>query len=301
MGWTSAGWACNWSFSGAGDSARVGRRVAWFGGRSRGGSGGGERADLFERVEVVVLPGPACGGVERPGSAVAGEPAGDLEPAAAERLGGADGLVGQTEQLRPAQQVVGEGGEHGPGAVCVELSRREVRQRLILEVGDHLLDDGVLAVLALDQGDLLFAVGDEREVPPVGPELRLGAEEPGAADDQSTAAVAGLGDLRLALLGVDDRLPGRSSIASTAARIPVCMRTPIEYCQPACSSRLNTLVFQKPESARSSLTPLAPARPTRAISSSVKRSIPFCVFADPVRRRMCSTSRVSARVASSGW
>jgi hypothetical protein len=35
------------------------------------------------------------------------------------------------------------------------------------------------------------------------------------------------------------------------------------------------LVFQNPESARSSLTPLAPAPITRAISSSQKRTIPF--------------------------
>ena len=79
------------------------------------------------------------------------------------------------------------------------------------------------------------------------------------------------------------------------------IRTPIEYCQPACSSRSNTFVFQNPESARSSLTPVAPARVTRAISSSVKRTIPFCVFADPFRSRMCSVSRVSARVARIGW
>jgi len=69
------------------------------------------------------------------------------------------------------------------------------------------------------------------------------------------------------------------------------IRTPIEYCQPARSRRSNTFVFQNPESARSSLTPLAPARSTRAVSSSQKRLIPFCVFADPLRRRICSASR----------
>jgi hypothetical protein len=37
------------------------------------------------------------------------------------------------------------------------------------------------------------------------------------------------------------------------------IRTPIEYCQPAFSRRSKTFVFQKPESARSSLTPPAPA------------------------------------------
>jgi hypothetical protein len=79
---------------------------------------------------------------------------------------------------------------------------REVRQRLVFEVGDDLLDDGVIAVLGLDQRDVLVAVGDECEVPPVGPQLGLGADEPRAADDQPAAAVGGLGDLRLAFLGV---------------------------------------------------------------------------------------------------
>jgi hypothetical protein len=72
-----------------------------------------------------------------------------------------------------------------------------------------------------------------------------------------------------------------SGIASTAARTLLIMRTPIQYCQPACSNSSNTSVFQHPESARSSLGPVAPARPTRAISSWQKRLIPFCVFADP--------------------
>jgi hypothetical protein len=38
----------------------------------------------------------------------------------------------------------------------------------------------------------------------------------------------------------------------------------------------------------------------RAISSSVKRSIPFCVFTEPFLSRMCNTSPVSARVARIG-
>jgi hypothetical protein len=42
---------------------------------------------------------------------------------------------------------------------------------------------------------------------------------------------------------------------------------------------------------------LAPARTTRAISSSTKRSAPRALLALPVRARMCSTSPVSARVA----
>jgi hypothetical protein len=43
----------------------------------------------------------------------------------------------------------------------VEVAGGKVRQRLVFEVGDDLLDDGVLAVLGLDDGEILGAVGDE--------------------------------------------------------------------------------------------------------------------------------------------
>ena len=55
-----------------------------------------------------------------------------------------------------------------------------MRQRLVLQIGDDLLDDGVLAVLGLDERDLLGAVGEKAEVPPVGPQLGLVAEQAGA-------------------------------------------------------------------------------------------------------------------------
>jgi hypothetical protein len=44
-----------------------------------------------------------------------------------------------------------------------------VRQRLVFEVADRELDDCVVAVLCLDQLERFGAVGDEREVPPIGP------------------------------------------------------------------------------------------------------------------------------------
>jgi len=52
---------------------------------------------------------------------------------------------------------------------------------LVFEICDDLFDDGVVAVLGLDDRDALGAVGDQREVPPVGKQLCLGAEQPGAA------------------------------------------------------------------------------------------------------------------------
>jgi hypothetical protein len=72
--------------------------------------------------------------------------------------------------------------------------------------------------------------------------------------------------------------------------------TPIEYCQPIFSRYPKTLVFQNPEPGAQQLLAPGAARSTRAASSWQKRSITFCVFAEALRIRMCSTSLVSARV-----
>ena len=92
-----------------------------------------------------------------------------------------------------------------------------------------------------------------------------------------------------------------SSIASIAARTVLIIRTPIEYCQPACSRRSKTLVFQNPESARMQLDAGRAGAVDARDQLLAKRSIPFWVFADPLRRRMCNVSRVSALVARIGW
>ena len=66
-----------------------------------------------------------------------------------------------------------------------------------------------------------------------------------------------------------------------------------------------SLADQNPESIRTVSSPLrtvssprAPARRSRATSSSTNRTTPRAVFAEPLRSRACSTSPVSARVAS---
>ena len=98
-----------------------------------------------------MLPGPAGGEVKCPLAGGAGQPAGDLQQPAAEGAGGADGVAGQPDQRGPAGEVVRERGDHGPGAVGVELAGGEVRERLVFQIADRELDDGVLAVLGLDQ------------------------------------------------------------------------------------------------------------------------------------------------------
>src|SRR6266700_388487 len=120
---------------GAGVSARRGGRVWWLVGVWRVWSGGGgNRSDAGERLGEVLLPGPACGEVERPLAGVAGEAAGEREQPAADGACGADGGVGEPELFGPAQQIVREARDHGPGAVGVELSRGEVFERLVLPV-----------------------------------------------------------------------------------------------------------------------------------------------------------------------
>ena len=117
-----------------------------------------------------------------------GQASGDREQPPAQGAGGADGGVGQTDQLCPSEQVVRERAEHGPGAVGVELPEGKCTKRLVFEIGDDLLDDGVVTMLGLDDRDVLGAVGEKAEVPPVGPQLGLGADQPGASDDQPPAA-----------------------------------------------------------------------------------------------------------------
>jgi hypothetical protein len=62
-----------------------------------------------------------------------------------------------------------------------------------------------------------------------------------------------------------------------------------------------SLADQNPESIRKVSSPLAPARRSRATSSSQNRTIPRAVLAEPLRSRACTTSPVSARKASNGW
>ena len=126
------------------------------------------RADAGQGSEVVALPWPAGGEVQRVSAGVSGEAAGDLQQAAAQRSGGAGRGVRKADELGPAQQVVGQDREDSPGAVGGVIAGGEVCERLVFEVGDDLLDDGVFAVLGLDDRDRIGAVGEKRVMTPVG-------------------------------------------------------------------------------------------------------------------------------------
>jgi hypothetical protein len=78
-----------------------------------------------------------------------------------------------------------------------------------LEVADaQLLDRGVAAVVLVQFDGGADPVGDNGVVAPVGEQLGLFTHQAGAAHDQPITPVAGLGDLRQATVGIDDRGPG---------------------------------------------------------------------------------------------
>ena len=151
------------------------------------------------------------------------------------------------------------------------------------EVADGELDDGVGAVELISGGGVVVGVGDERVVSPVGPHLLLGALGESAAHHEANGAlvfaaagdVLGLGDLGAAALGVDVG-PG-----VVADRLDRCTADPTTV----SSSWGRGSVF-------------GAWLPGYRLSTN--RTTPRAEPAEPLRMRAASTSRVSARAASSG-
>ena len=151
------------------------------------------------------------------------------------------------------------------------------------EVADGELDDGVGAVELISGGGVVVGVGDERVVSPVGPHLLLGAlGESGAAHHEANGAlgfaaagdVLGLGDLGAAALGVGDVGPG-----VVADRLDRCAHSGSERdgdrpLDVVGVERSISLWDQNPESARTVVGPVAPARRRLATSSSTNRTTP---------------------------
>ena len=118
---------------------------------------------------------------------------------------------GSADGGSPADEVVGQHGALQPGGVGRKVARRAVLQpSSFFEVADGEFDAGVGPVEGVDLGGVAVEVGQEREVTPVGPQPSLAAVgQAGAAHDQSSPPVFGLGHLGLAAGGVGDLAPGR--------------------------------------------------------------------------------------------
>jgi hypothetical protein len=116
---------------------RGGADLFWAGqAAAAGGAAGG-----FEEAGPFALAVPALGQVEGDAvPAVAGGAGGDGDQVAADGGGAGPGVAAPGEGAGGAQQVVRDGSDGEPGCVGVELPRRQVRQRPVVEVGQKLLD-----------------------------------------------------------------------------------------------------------------------------------------------------------------
>lgn len=102
-------------------------------------------------------------------------------------------------------------------------------ERLIFEVADRELDNGVLTMLGLDELEGVGGVGREGKQFPRRQQLALAVEGADATDDEASAADSGFGDLSDARRGKSlSVVQAASSIRSIAARTCGWRRTPVE-------------------------------------------------------------------------
>jgi hypothetical protein len=170
-----------------------------------------------------------------------------------------------------------------------------------LQVADGQLANGVAAVVGVQLNSRADAVGDKGVIAPGGKQLGLVALVTDATHDQPVALVGSLGDLGQPVALVGDRDPGCLGDGSDRGVHGLGLANLDRVADPVAAEPLDELGRPDPESARKVSSPLAPARRSRAISSSTNRRGPRAVLAEPLRSRACSTSPLSARVASSGW
>src|SRR5512135_2130423 len=95
-------------------------------------------------------------------AAVAGGPGGHGDEVAADGGGAALRVAGPGPGPGGAQQVMGHGREDQPGPVRVEGAGWQVSEGACVQVGDDLLDDRVVAVLALGLDQLERGIGKYR-------------------------------------------------------------------------------------------------------------------------------------------
>lgn len=94
----------------------------------------------------------------------------DVDAASSQRRAAGYGIDCAREDAWGAQQVVRHGCTQDPGGVGAEPPRRYVGQRSVDEIGEHRLDDRVLAVSDVGLGDGQVGAGEERVISPHGNE-----------------------------------------------------------------------------------------------------------------------------------
>ena len=96
----------------------------------------------------------------------AGQPGWDGDDPAAERRSACPGVLVAGQDAGRAQQVVGDRRAQDPGGIGAEATRGQVCQRSVDQIGEHGLDDGVVAVGDVGLLDGQLRVGEERVIPP---------------------------------------------------------------------------------------------------------------------------------------
>ena len=162
----------------------------------------------------IVLPGPA-GGVSQGGCAGAV----DEHGGEGDESGAVGGGWRAGERSGPVADVVGEHCACEPCAVRAVVPGGDVfESRAFFEIADGELDAGVAAVEPVRGGGVVFGVGDECVVSPVGPQpLLCGVGEAGAAHDEAHGALVGAaagGVGRFGDLGVSSRNARGCGVAS---------------------------------------------------------------------------------------
>lgn len=71
------------------------------------------------------------------------------------------GHTRKSDHLAEAGEIVGDGGELGPGRVRGEITGGKVSQGPRFQIPDGQFDHGMLTVLGLDDPDFLGSVGDK--------------------------------------------------------------------------------------------------------------------------------------------
>ena len=145
-------------------------------GPGRGWSGrcGGRAAGRAEQVEPFMLAVPALGQVQGEATAaVPGGAGGDGDQVAADGRGPGLGEGQAGQGAGGAEQVVRHGCDRQPGRIRGKYPGRHMSQGTAGDVGEHLLHDGVAAVLPLGLDQLERGVGEDRVVAPGGEQLVL--------------------------------------------------------------------------------------------------------------------------------
>jgi hypothetical protein len=107
-----------------------------------------------------------------------GQSGGNVDDLAAQRRSACSGVLVAGEDTGRAQQVVGDRGAQNPGRVRAESARGQMCQRPVDQVGEHGLDDRVLAVgdVGLLEGGV--GVGEKRVIPATPGTARRGSGRP---------------------------------------------------------------------------------------------------------------------------